>query len=268
LDVLVNTQHNIKKVVLASSRAIYGEGRYLVGDAYFYPARRDSSFFEKGNFEVRYDADSHEQPKLIATDEESKIHPSSVYGITKQYQEQMVLTVCPTIGIHPVVFRYQNVFGPGQSLSNPYTGILSIFSVLIKKKKPIKIFEDGKQSRDFVFIEDAVNAAVLGIEKDEANGRVFNVGSGYPVDLISVAEQLMLNYGIEVQLIISGSYRSGDIRHNYADLTKIRNVLGFQPKFTFKEGIKKFTDWVKTQDIEENGFEESLEEMQEKGLFK
>jgi dTDP-L-rhamnose 4-epimerase len=268
LDVLVNTQHNIKKVVLASSRAIYGEGRYIVGDAYFYPARRDSSFFEKGNFEVLYDADSHEQPKLIATDEESKIHPSSVYGITKQYQEQMILTICPTIGIHPVAFRYQNVFGPGQSLSNPYTGILSIFSMLIKKKKPINIFEDGKQSRDFVFIEDVVNATALGIEKDEANGHVFNVGSGKPVNLITAVKELISNYGIEVPVTISGNYRMGDIRHNYADLTKIKNVLGFQPQYSFKEGIKKFTDWVNTQDIEENGFDESIEEMKEKGLFK
>lgn len=266
LDILVNTSHVIKKVVVASTRAIYGEGRYLASDAtYFYPSRRELFFLEKGDFEVKYDS---QQLTLVATDEESKIQPSSVYGITKQYQEQMIFTVCPTIGIHPVAFRYQNVYGPGQSLSNPYTGILSIFSMLIKKKKPINIFEDGKQSRDFVFIQDVVNATALGIEKDEANGHVFNVGSGKPVNLITAVKELISNYGIEVPVTISGNYRMGDIRHNYADLTKIKNVLGFQPQYSFKEGIKKFTDWVNTQDIEENGFDESIEEMKEKGLFK
>jgi dTDP-L-rhamnose 4-epimerase len=266
LDILVNTPHSIKKVIVASSRAVYGEGRYLASDAkYFYPSKRESYFLENGDFEVKHDS---QQLSLVSTDEESKIHPSSVYGITKQYQEQMIFTVCPAIGIHPVAFRYQNVFGPGQSLLNPYTGILSVFSLCIKNKKPINIFEDGKQSRDFVFIGDAVNATILGIEREEANGHLFNVGSGEPVNLITAAEELISNYGIEVPVNICRNYRLGDIRHNYADLTKIKNMLGFQPKFSFKEGIKKFTDWVNTQDIEENGYEESIQEMRDKGLFK
>jgi len=269
LDILVNTRHSIKKVVVASSRAIYGEGRYLAsGAAYFYPSSRELTFLEKGDFDVKYDSDTHEQLTLVSTHEGAKIKPSSVYGITKQYQEQMIFTVCPTIGIHPVAFRYQNVFGPGQSLSNPYTGILSIFSTLIKKKKPINIFEDGKQSRDFVFIEDAVHATILGIEKDEANGHVFNVGSGEPVNVITAVKELISNFGIEVSITISGNFRIGDIRHNYADLTKIKNILGYQPKFSFKEGIKKFTDWVNTQDIEESEYEEAIEEMRDKRMFR
>lgn len=204
----------------------------------------------------------------MPTDEGSKIHPSSVYGITKQNQEQMVMTVCPTIGIAPVAFRYQNVYGPGQSLKNPYTGILSIFSTLIRNGKDINIFEDGKESRDFVFIEDVVSATILGIENNKANNNVFNVGSGIPTSVIEVANELIENYGVDTTIKISGNYRLGDIRHNYADLKKIKSHLGFEPSYDFKKGIKKFANWVLTQEITESSFENSIQEMKDKGLFK
>ena len=119
----------------------------------------------KGNFEVKDTQNHSDKLELVATTEDSIIHPTSVYGITKQVQEQLVMTVCPTIGIAGVAFRYQNVYGPGQSLKNPYTGILSIFSTQIKNGNGINIFEDGKETRDFVFISDVVDATVLGIEK-------------------------------------------------------------------------------------------------------
>lgn len=267
LDILANEQHSIKKIVIASSRSIYGEGKYLTQDGQaVYPSHRDDKDLSNGNFEVKFGGNF--DLKLVATDETSKIHPSSVYGITKQNQEQMIMTVCPTIGIHPVAFRYQNVYGPGQSLSNPYTGILSIFSTLIKNNKPINIFEDGKESRDFVYIDDVVNATILGIELEEANGEVFNVGTGVPVDVITVANELISNYGVDTQLNISGSYRLGDIRHNYADLSKITSKLGFKPSYTFKQGIASFTNWVNTQEIVESKFDKSIEEMKAKGLLK
>ena len=180
----------------------------------------------------------------------------------------MVLTVCPTIGIAGVAFRYQNVYGPGQSLKNPYTGILSIFSTQIKNGNSITIFEDGKESRDFVFIDDVVDATILGLEKNEANNEVFNVGTGVATDVMTVAQQLSKNYGVEVPLIISGNYRLGDIRHNFADLSKIKTMLGFEPKVSFEEGLKKFTAWVNTQEIQEDQFGKSIEEMKSKGLFK
>jgi dTDP-L-rhamnose 4-epimerase len=204
----------------------------------------------------------------MATDEKSDIHPSSVYGITKQTQEQMLSCVCKATGIDAVIFRYQNVYGPGQSLTNPYTGILSIFSSLIKNGKSLNIFEDGKESRDFVFISDVVDATILGIEKNEASNEIFNVGYGVAIDVISVAQTLLDIYKKDVPLIISGNYRMGDIRHNYADITKIKTMLGFTPKVDFKEGITQFCDWVNGQDVRESKFEDSLIEMQEKGLFK
>lgn len=268
LDLLANTQHNVKKVVVASSRAIYGEGKYFSEElGIVYPKHRSDAFMQKGDFEVKYPGCT-KPLQLMATDEDSKIHPSSVYGITKQNQEQMIMTVCPTIGISPVAFRYQNVYGPGQSLSNPYTGILSIFSTLIKKGREINIFEDGIESRDFVFIDDVIHATILGIEKEEANNEVFNVGTGKAIDVNSVVKELMANYNIKVPVKISGNYRLGDIRHNFADVTKIARLLKFQSKIAFEEGIKKFTEWVDKQNIVTDSYQQSIEEMKQKGLLK
>lgn len=267
LDLLVNTKHTVKKVIVASSRSIYGEGKYISKElGAVYPTQRTADFMDQGDFEVKYPDTS--ELTLVGTDEMSKIHPSSVYGITKQNQEQMILTVCPTIGIAGVAFRYQNVYGPGQSLKNPYTGILSIFSTQIKNGNGINIFEDGKETRDFVFIDDVVDATILGIEKEEANNQVFNVGTGVATNVLQVANGLIKNYGINVPVTVSGNYRLGDIRHNYADLTKIKSLLGFEPKVSFEKGIQKFTEWVNTQEVQEDQYQKSIDEMKAKGLYK
>lgn len=267
LDILANKENSVEKIVIASSRSIYGEGKYKHPElGIVYPTHRKENDMLAGNFELTY-ADDKEL-ELLATDEDSKIHPSSVYGITKQNQEQMIMTVCPTIGIAPVGFRYQNVYGPGQSLSNPYTGILSIFSTQIRNNNPIQIFEDGKETRDFVFIDDVVAATILGIEKEEANGQVFNVGTGVATDVLEVANSLIKAYDIDVPVTVTGRFRLGDIRHNYADLTKIKELLGFEPTVYFKEGIEKFSAWVLQQEIQEDKLSKSLEEMKKKGLLK
>ena len=270
LDILTNEKHLVKKVVVASSRAIYGEGKYYnkTKNTFVYPLQRTDEDMQKGDFEVKDPENHSDKLELVATTEDSIIHPTSVYGITKQVQEQLVMTVCPTIGIAGVAFRYQNVYGPGQSLKNPYTGILSIFSTQIKNGNGINIFEDGKETRDFVFISDVVDATVLGIEKETANNHVFNVGTGIATDVITVATELSNNYGIQVPITISGNYRLGDIRHNYADITKARQLLGFEPKVSFKEGLKQFTDWVNTQEVEEDKYQQSIDEMKAKGLYK
>ena len=270
LDILTNEKHSVRKVVVASSRAIYGEGKYYnkTKNTFVYPLQRTDEDMQKGDFEVKDPQNHSDVLELVATTEDAIIHPTSVYGITKQVQEQLVMTVCPTIGIAGVAFRYQNVYGPGQSLKNPYTGILSIFSTQIKNGNGINIFEDGKETRDFVFISDVVDATVLGIEKETANNQVFNVGTGVATDVITVATELSNNYGIQVPITISGNYRLGDIRHNYADITKARQLLGFEPKVSFKEGLKQFTDWVNTQEVEEDKYQQSIDEMKAKGLYK
>lgn len=269
LDILTNTKHSIKKVVVAESRAIYGEGRYYSQELnqYVYPKERSEENMSCGDFEVKYPGCS-KPLKLVGTIEDSLVHPTSIYGITKQVQGQLVHLVCASIGIASVSFRYQNVYGPGQSLSNPYTGILSIFSTQIKNGNPINIFEDGKETRDFVYIDDVVDATILGIEKEEANGQVFNVGTGVATAVVTVAKELMNHYGVQVPMRISGNYRLGDIRHNYADISKIENLLGLKPKFSFSEGIKNFTTWVNKQQIQVDKYSESIKEMKEKGLYK
>lgn len=269
LDLLTNTKHSVKKVVVAESRAIYGEGRYYSEElgCYVYPTERSDDYMRNGDFEVKYPG-CKLPLTLVSTTEDSLIHPTSVYGITKQVQGQLVHLVCPSIGIASVSYRYQNVYGPGQSLSNPYTGILSIFSTRIKNGNGINIFEDGKESRDFVYIDDVVDATILGIEKEEANGHVFNVGTGIATDVLTVANTLIEKYGISVPVTVSGNYRLGDIRHNFADISAARTILGFKPKWTFSDGIGEFAKWVNQQDIQQDRYDSSIEEMKEKGLYK
>lgn len=268
LDILTNTKHHVKRVVVAESRAIYGEGKYhceKCGDVY--PTERKDEDMAKGDFECHCPKCGG-RVKLVATTEDSAIHPSSVYGIGKQVQGQLVHLICKNIGVESVSYRYQNVYGPGQSLTNPYTGILSIFSTRIKNHKEINIFEDGLESRDFVYIDDVVNATIAGMEVREANGHVFNIGTGIATDVLTVAKTLCKHYGIEVPLNVSGNYRLGDIRHNYADITLAKKILGFEPKWTFDHGIKQFTEWVNQQELQKDNYEASLEEMKKKGLFK
>lgn len=268
LDILTNTGNSVKKVVVASSRAIYGEGRYeCLQHGFVYPEPRAGADMQNGDFNCKCPI-CRAAVKLVATTEDSKIHPTSVYGITKQVQEQLVMTVCPTIGIASVALRYQNVFGAGQSLSNPYTGILSIFSTRIKNGNDINIFEDGKETRDFIYIDDVVDATILALEKDDASGQVFNVGTGNAVDVKTVSDTLIQQYQSNVKTYISGNYRLGDIRHNFADIAKIRKYLGFEPQYTFEQGIKKFTDWVNQQIVQEDCYDKSIIEMKNKGLYK
>ena len=269
LDVLANAQeHSIEKIVIASSRSIYGEGKYESPDhGIVYPTERKEEDMLKGDFNVKCPI-SGANAKLLPTDENSKIHPSSIYGLTKQVQEQMSMITGKSLNIPVVAFRYQNVYGPGQSLSNPYTGIISIFSTRIKNNNEINIFEDGQESRDFVYIQDAVDATILGIEKDEANYNVYNVGSGKRTTVLEVMESLSKGYNTDAQYTISGNFRLGDIRDNYADLAKISKDLGFEPKISFEEGIHLFCEWVSSQEIQEDQFSKSFEEMKDKGLLK
>ncbi|WP_175620846.1 NAD-dependent epimerase/dehydratase family protein [Chryseobacterium schmidteae] len=268
LDILANHSHQIKKIIIASSRAIYGEGKYKCAKhGIIYPSERKDTAMAKGDFSCKCPI-CDDTVIILPTTEDSKIHPTSVYGITKQNQEQLVLTVCKSLGIAAVGYRYQNVYGPGQSLSNPYTGILSIFSTRIKNGNLINIFEDGKETRDFVYIDDVAEATILGLENDEANNQVYNVGTGVATNVITVAETLSKFYNIEVPIQISGNYRLGDIRHNFADISKIKSEIGFDPKWNFENGIQQFTKWVNEQEIPKDKYELSIKEMKNKGLYK
>jgi len=268
LDLIANEQFPVKKIVVASSRAVCGEGKYrCIEHGTVFPQSRSQKDMESGDFLVHCPV--CDVPACYeATCEETPVSPTSVYGITKLNQEQMVLTVGKALGISALAYRYQNVYGPGQSLSNPYTGILSIFSTRIRNGSNINIFEDGKESRDFVFIDDVVDATTLGIEYAEPIVDVFNVGSGVATDVLTIVNTLQKLLGKDVSVDISGQFRLGDIRHNYADLTKIQNIFGFKPTVSLQEGLKQFVDWVQGETIQQDRYEQSLDELKSKGLFK
>jgi dTDP-L-rhamnose 4-epimerase len=268
LDRLANNPHSVRRIVVASSRAIYGEGKYQAPDGTIvYPSARRSEDMQAGRFEPLWHR-TGESLKHLPTDEEAKLHPTSVYGITKQTQEQMIMTVCPTLGIAPVALRYQNVYGPGQSLKNPYTGILSIFSTRILNGNPISIFEDGRESRDFVFIDDVVEATCLALFRDSASAQVFGIGSGVATDVLTVANMLVAQYRRQIPIVISGAFRAGDIRHNLADLSKARRLLGYEPRTDFSSGIARFASWVRTQEVQPDHYESSIQELAARGLFR
>lgn len=268
LDILANEKHSIKKTVVASSRAVYGEGKYECEfHGVVFPPRRRDEDMANCDFECKCPVCAG-PVVLLPTSEDSQLHPSSIYAITKQAQEQTVLVAGESLGIPAVAFRYQNVYGPGQSLKNAYTGILSIFSTQLKNGSNINIFEDGKESRDFVYIDDVISATILGLEKDEANYQVLNVGADKPVDVLTVAETLRKNYNATADILISGNYRLGDIRHNYADLTKIKELLGFKPQWKFANGIAMFCEWVNRQELQGDNYDESINMLKERGLFR
>ena len=268
LHFLSNNNHSIKKLIVASSRAVYGEGKYFCEEhSIVYPYIRKEVDLVSGRFECTCPV-CEKEVKLLATDELSKLHPTSVYGITKHNQEQMVLLVCSALGIPAIAYRYQNVYGPGQSLCNPYTGILSIFSTQIKNNNQINIFEDGRESRDFVYIDDVVRATIMGIENNDIFNEVFNIGSGTPTDVLTVARTLLKKYGSSIEPAITGNFRLGDIRHNFADLSKVKKFLGFTPLYNFENGLSKFVEWVNDQCIEEDKYSFSIEELKDKKLYR
>jgi dTDP-L-rhamnose 4-epimerase len=268
LDLIANEPFPIRKIVVASSRAVYGEGKYVCAQhGNVFPLSRSAEDMENGDFEVHCFACGL-PARRIPTDEETPVRPGSMYGITKLTQEQMVLTIGKALGISALALRYQNVYGPGQSLSNPYTGILSIFSSRIRNGGGINIFEDGKESRDFVFIDDVVTATVKGIEHEAPLVDVFNVGSGVATDVVTIANTLVRMLGQTVPVKVSGQFRLGDIRHNVADLTKVQAVLGFKPSISIEEGLRLFVAWVTDEVVLADRYEESLRELEAKGLLK
>lgn len=267
-DILGNTKHQVKKIIIASSRAVYGEGKYICAEhGIVYPESRRDENMQNGDFAVKCPFCAKDAA-LVKTTEDSLKHPSSLYGLTKQVQEEMTLLMGKALGISSCALRYQNVYGPGQSLSNPYTGILSIFSTRLIAGKDVNIFEDGKESRDFVFIDDVVDATVKALESEKSSGRVYNVGTGESVDVMTVAQTLADEYSSSSKISVSGNYRVGDIRHNAADISLITKELGFIPKVSFGEGIKRFAAWVKGSEIPPDRYEESIEEMRKKGLYR
>ncbi len=260
-------EKTVKKVILASSRAVYGEGRYLCPEhGTFHPEMRLPENLKRSVFNPICPV-CQKECEPVATTEESPARPVSVYGFTKLAQEMMLQLAGRPLGFQAGVLRYQNVFGPGQSLENPYTGILSIFSGLAKAGQEINIFEDGLETRDFVYIEDVVEATWQCLVRELDGYEVFNIGSGKRTTVLEVAGLINRFFGERSTLRVSGDYRVGDIRHNFADLSRVKRLLGFSPSWSFKDGLKQFLDWADGQKSQTGDYQRSLEEMKARGLM-
>ncbi len=267
LQCLSNQHMQLEKFIFASSRAVYGEGKYICPRCgIVYPKGRNIKDLKQRRYEL-YCPSCHGHIEKMPSDEESILMPQSIYGITKLTQEQYIRVICGALEIPYTILRFQNVYGEGQSLINPYTGILSIFSSRILTGKPIHIFEDGLESRDFIHVQDVVSV-ILSVLEQDVSEVVLNVGSGRSTSLIELVKLLYRFYDMPVNYKINYKYRLGDIRHNCADINLIHEVLGFTPSISLEEGLLRFTAWARKMNIFEDYYEESLNVMKGKGILK
>jgi dTDP-L-rhamnose 4-epimerase len=267
LDILANQKHSVSKIVLASSRAVYGEGPYDCSRCgRVYPTMRTDAAMRAGKWEVTCPGCSGDVA-LVPTSEDAQIRPVSIYASTKLAQENLVRVAGDALGLPTVILRFQNVYGEWQSLKNPYTGILSIFATKLRQHQPIYLYEDGQESRDFVHVEDVTRAIFLAATSNGGDGKILNVGTGASTSIATIARMLKDCFGNSSATEISGEYRIGDIRHCYADLTSIQTCLGFRPEIDIGAGIARFVRWVETQPIEPDRLHIATQELSDRGLM-
>ncbi|MDD2542112.1 MAG: NAD-dependent epimerase/dehydratase family protein [Desulfuromonadaceae bacterium] len=270
LDVLQNepSANSVRSIILASSRAIYGEGAYHCEQhGVVYPDSRSQENMAAGILEPHCPICSASL-QMLDTDETAPFKPMSMYGLTKQVQEQGVLLFANMKGINGFALRYQNVYGAGQSLKNPYTGILAVFSNLARQGQTIEIYEDGLESRDFVYVSDVVEATMSAIKYPGSFVGALNVGSGEAVSVVQVAEQVNQYFGGHSTIRVTGAFRVGDIRHNRASLQAANKVLGFVPSVSFPSGLKMFLEWAETQPLEDKrAYQNSVDELSARSLM-
>lgn len=270
LDLLQNDDcgKSLHSIVVASSRAVYGEGAYqCVAHGMVFPQQRGREAMTGARFEPVCPICGL-AVNLLATPEVSPFMPMSMYGLTKQVQEQAVLLFARTRGINGFGLRYQNVYGPGQSLKNPYTGILAVFSNLARQDQGIEIYEDGLESRDFVYIDDVVEATMRSVNYLGQFVGALNVGSGQATSVMTVAQEIKTFFDSSSTITVTGAFRMGDIRHNIADVSKLEEILGFVPGVPFKQGLAKFLSWAGEQAPEDKAaYLRSVRELEVRGLM-
>lgn len=249
-DTLVNNpeiRRNVKKIVVASSKTIYGEGAYeCKTHGVVYPGLRSEEQMQNRDWEVHCPI-CMEYVKPIKIKEEKPAQNLSVYALSKFATETLSLMYGNILGIPTTVFRYFSGYGPRQSLNNPYTGVCSIFLCRMKNNKPPIIYEDGKQVRDFIFVKDIAEANLLAVEKAQKTG-VYNIGTGIPTSIIEIAEMITGILGVDIEPIITQEYRIGDTRHDFSDISKAERELGFKPKWELKDGLKELVEWSETEE--------------------
>jgi dTDP-L-rhamnose 4-epimerase len=268
LDILVNTKHKVEKVIVASSIGVYGEGAYTCEThGAVAPTIRPESQLAARDWE-QHCPRCGKHVTSIPTPEDKVLYRDNIYSMTKYHQEEMVLLIGKTYGIPSVAPRFFNVYGPRQSLSNPYAGVAAIWlSRLLNGKQPI-VFEDGGQLRDFVSIHDVVDCLLLMIEKPGADYLPVNVGSGETITILEVAKVIGRLLGSPIQPQVTQAGRTFDIRHNTADITRARDTLGFAPKVTLDQGFAELITWAKTTpDVAVDFFDKALQELRDRGLL-
>lgn len=257
----------VKKIILSSSRSVYGEGKYECVDCgVVYPNSRTREHMLTGDFNM-YCPNCGKKLMLVKTTENSALKPASLYAFTKYTQEMMLHTMCPALGVDYTIFRFQNVYGVGQSLKNPYTGILSIFSSLMLENKTINVFEDGLESRDFINVVDIAAGVIASLDNEKSYGETINLGSGVGTSVNEITEILKKAYKSNSEIKITGDFRLGDIAHNVADISKAEEILGFKLTIGLEEGLTQFCNWVQGQEHDNSGYEKSLSEIEEAGMF-
>lgn len=270
-DILTHRGHSVRKFVLASSRSVYGEGAYICrecdpGGARRFPATRTAQQLASHEWTPPCPVcGSTIEP--TGTREDDQLAPASIYAASKLAQEDLVRVACDALAIARTTLRFQNVFGEGQSLTNPYTGILSIFSTRIRLRQSLPVFEDGEELRDFIHVEDVAKVVLQSIDLHRLDGATVNVGSGTPISIMAVARLLQRTMGSDIEPHITGQYRLGDIRHNFADIELLERRLGFRPAISIKAGMKRFCDWVTTQPIPEDLLDRANAELADRKLM-
>jgi dTDP-L-rhamnose 4-epimerase len=268
LDMLVNAKHHVEKVLVASSIGVYGEGAYQCSThGAVAPTIRTESQLMARDWEQRCPV-CGEPVRSMPTPEDKALYRDNIYSMTKYHQEEMVLLIGKTYGIPAVAPRFFNVYGPRQSLSNPYAGVAAIWlSRLLNGKQPV-VFEDGGQLRDFVSIHDVVDCLVLMLERNGADYLPVNVGSGETVTILEIAQLLNRLLGTSIEPQVTNSGRKFDIRHNTADISRARETLGFQPKVSLEQGFRELIEWARTTpDVAVDFFDKALDELNRKGLL-
>lgn len=255
----------VERLVCASSMSVYGEGLARRPDGLLVaPSDRSIEQFRRAD----WDLSDHDGAPLtpVPTPEEKPLSLSSIYALNKYAQERMCLITGRAYGIPTVALRFFNVYGPRQALSNPYTGVLAIFASRLLNGRPPLVFEDGRQQRDFVHVGDIAAACQLALEKREITGEVFNIGSGEPRTILSIAHDLAGVMGRpDISPHVIGKYRAGDIRHCFADIRKSRAQLGFAPQVAFADGLAELADWLSDQAAEDS-VERATRELEARGL--
>lgn len=264
LEILATEEHSVKKLIAASSMSIYGEGKYHCETCGIVsPPLRSNEQLSCNDWNISCPK-CGKVVKPVPTDELKPLQPTSVYAVSKRDQEELCLSVGKAYGIPTVALRYFNTYGTRQALSNPYTGVCAIFSARIKNGNQPIVFEDGYQTRDFVSVHDIVQANILVMNKSNADYEMFNVGSGTALSILDIARTLSDLYGKSFNPEIVNEFRAGDIRHCYADISKIKR-LGFEPQIGFEYGMRELVRWGMTQNADDRS-ETAYQELKEKGL--